>query len=228
MTFTGYHNSDTPRPRADYQEDQSSVVYSQGPSGPKKQRFHPIQDDRYSPGFENQGAQNFFTHSVTGPSSNRRNPQLKKCLSSKSSESHTTVSSDRNDNELATQESSRTETDQMDKTVNVSLSVSEPFGPSGTWSSDTGEGDITQNSNVPGTDHEQSDDSNLDSSVKIEPVTEDEELEITGIEMTGSASGVPGDWAPNVAGGLGYQSVLHEDDVLNQSGSQFSEYDYLP
>ena len=223
MTFTGYHNRDAPRPRADYQEDQSSDVYSQGPSGPKRQRFHSVQDDSYSPGFEKLGAQNFFTHSVTGPSSNRRNPQLKKRLSPKTTESHTTVSSDRNDNDLATQDSSRTETDQMDKTAHVPLSVSEPFGPSGTWSSETEE-DITQDSNA---DHEQSGDSNLDSSVKIEPVTEDEELEITGIEMTGSASGVPGDWASNVAGGLGYQSVLHGDDLLNQSGSQFSEYDYL-
>ena len=67
-------------------------------------------------------------------------------------------------------------------------------------------------------------DTKMEPNIKIEPPTENEDIEITGIEMAGGGSRVPGDWAPDVAGMLGDQSAVSGADVLNQSGNPYSKY----
>ena len=225
---TGYHNRDSPKARTDYQHDQSDI-YAQGPSGPKKQRFQTHPDDNYSPGLENQSGQNFFSHSVSDSVPMKRRTLQKAHASPLQSESLTAAGLDRNDNgHMAASETSitaigrykdsaskdlcRTESD---KTANAS----EPSDQSGILSFKT---QVTQDSDVSGV--EKSGGSDTDSNIKIEPATEDEELEITGIEMTRGASGVTADWAPDVSAEFGYQSGLPGEDILNQSGSQYSEY----
>ena len=85
----------------------------------------------------------------------------------------------------------------------------------------TSNDDDSRDTNTSGFD--QPEDYKMESNVKIEPATEDEELEITGIEMAGGATGVPADWGPDVPGELGYQSRVSGNDILNKSGNPFSK-----
>ena len=61
--------------------------------------------------------------------------------------------------------------------------------------------------------------------VKIEPDMEENEteLEITGVEMTGGATGYSEDWGQDAGGGTGYPPSDSGDSSLDQSGSQQSK-----
>ena len=249
FTFTDFQNREDAHPRTAYQQERPPDIYGQGPPGPKKQRFQASPGSSFnmlSPGFGDQGVQDFggsMSHSVSSPSPMRRKPLQKRPphLLNKSSESLTAPVSNKSDiesvatcetstaaivkseNTSDTQDSYGTVTDSGGESANVAVNVEGPFGLNNvSQSSETREADVTQDANISGA--EQSGDSNLDSSIKIEPATQDEELEITGIEMAGGATGIPGDWGPDASGEFGYQSGLSGDDFLNQSGNQFSEY----
>ena len=67
-------------------------------------------------------------------------------------------------------------------------------------------------------------DENSQTSVKIEPVTEDElDLEITGVEMTGGSTRLSVDWQQNNSNEAGYQSTIPGENSQDQSGNQISE-----
>ena len=60
--------------------------------------------------------------------------------------------------------------------------------------------------------------------VKIEPTTEeDSELEVTGIELSGAATGVSEDWGQNNINELSFQSTVNENDPLEQRRAQIGE-----
>ena len=251
VLLLGHHEGDKAHASIPQQRDQSLDLYEHNLPAVKKQRFQPGIAASIGQQFENQSLQDFADKTIQSfPSSSLNSNRRKKVprkqpiqlpvQTSKHSVSipisdiafKPVIDRDIGSNRVAVKvETDDKIPDAVQNIVTDSKDISEYSNITSEYPNITssvnddhgsGNDEYSRDTNISVVD--QPGDNKMEQNVKIEPSTENEDIEITGIEMAGGGSRVPGDWAPDVAGMLGDQSAVSGADVLNQSGNPYSKY----
>lgn len=227
-----------PQARTSYQRDMSDSFHSDS-SAPKRQKFHSDSVSSIQQTFGDQELTDYsvpVVPSVHNQVSNRakvhpRRPPARPPARSSTSTTVTPVSdtyktfSDSDTTAAIVKEEDLSDSQDTNYT-SIEGSSAEPQSASSTQTQFDGGDRKAIKDSVPRTI--ESEDSSQHSSVKIEPIAEEDlELEITGVEMAGGAGtktvGMHGDWEQNVSGEMGYQSSVM-DESQDQSENQFNAF----